>query len=174
MNMRDFLKAGHTPSLFCAFLHFDISFMVWVLIGALANSIVPEFELNESQRGLMIALPILGGAFIRIILGLMTDRIGAYKTGVIGLVLTLVPLLLFTLLAKDSPNRPPAKSSKEYGIVMSHADTWWFCLFYSVTFGGFVGLATFLNSFFKVEYDLSPVHAGYFATACVISGSLLR
>ena len=53
MNIRSFLKAGHTPSLVCAFLHFDVSFMVWVLIGALANSIVPEFQLNESQRGLM-------------------------------------------------------------------------------------------------------------------------
>ena len=62
MNMRSFLKAGHTPSLFCAFLYFDISFMVWVLLGALANSIVPEFELNEAQRGLMIALPLLGDA----------------------------------------------------------------------------------------------------------------
>src|SRR5476649_504637 len=96
MNMRDFLKAGHTPSLFCAFLYFDISFMVWVLIGALANSIVPDpdFMLTEAQRGLMIALPMLGGAFLRIVLGLMTDRIGAYKTGIIGLVLTLIPLLL--------------------------------------------------------------------------------
>jgi MFS transporter, NNP family, nitrate/nitrite transporter len=94
MNIRSFLKAGHTPSLFCAFLYFDISFMVWVLVGALANSIVPEFGLNESQRGLMIALPLLGGAFIRIILGVMTDRMGAYKTGVIGLVLTVLPLLL--------------------------------------------------------------------------------
>ena len=264
MNIRSFLKAGHTPSLFCAFLYFDISFMVWVLIGALANSIVPDpdFMLTEGQRGLMIALPMLGGAFLRIVLGLMTDRIGAYKTGVTGLVLTLIPLLLgwlwadsyekillvavmlgiagasfaaalplasrwyppqyqglamgiagagnsgtaiatlfgpilaavigwhnvfgialipivltlivFALFAKESPNRPPAKSLKEYGLVMGHADTWWFCLFYSVTFGGFVGLATFLNSFFRVQYDLTPIQAGYFATACVISGSLLR
>ena len=69
MNMRSFLKAGHTPSLFCAFLYFDISFMVWVLLGALANSIVPEFTLTESQRGLMLALPLLGGAVLRLLLG---------------------------------------------------------------------------------------------------------
>ena len=31
-------------------------------------------------------------------------------------------------------------------------DAWWFCLFYSVTFGGFVGLASFLNTFFKDQY----------------------
>jgi MFS transporter, NNP family, nitrate/nitrite transporter len=262
MNVRSFLKAGHAPSLLCAFLYFDVSFMVWVLLGALANSIVPEFGLDEAQRGLMIALPLLGGAVLRLVLGLMTDRIGARNTALIGLVLTVVPLLLgwlwadsyatilvvavmlgvagasfaaalplasrwyppqyqglamgiagagnsgtalatffgpilaasigwhsvfglalipilltlvlFAVFAKDSPNQPPAKSLKEYAGVMANADTWWFCVFYSVTFGGFVGLATFLNSFFRVEYGLDPVSAGTFATICVISGSFLR
>src|SRR5207248_1176096 len=101
MNIRSFLKAGHTPSLFCAFLYFDISFMVWVLLGALANSIVPdpEFQLNETQRGMMLALPLLGGAILRLVLGVMTDHIGARKTGLIGLVLTILPLLLGWLWA---------------------------------------------------------------------------
>jgi NNP family nitrate/nitrite transporter-like MFS transporter len=92
--------------------------------------------------------------------------------------LALIPialtLALFVGLAKDSPNQPAPKSLKEYASVLGLADTWWFCVFYSVTFGGFVGLATFLNSFFRVQYDLSPVQAGMFATACVISGSFLR
>src|SRR6516225_5643576 len=101
MNVRDFLKAGHSPSLLCAFLYFDISFMVWVLLGALANSIVPDFELNEAQRGFMLALPILGGAALRLVLGLMTDRIGARNTGIIGLTLTIVPLLLGWLWADE-------------------------------------------------------------------------
>ena len=69
MNVRDFLKTGHTPSLFCAFLYFDISFMVWVLLGALANSIVPDFGMSETQRGMMLALPLLGGAVLRLVLG---------------------------------------------------------------------------------------------------------
>src|ERR1700736_2439212 len=99
MNVRDFLKAGHSPSLLCAFLYFDISFMVWVLLGALANSIVPDFDLNETQRGMMLALPLLGGAVLRLVLGGMTDHIGARKTGLIGLALTMVPLLLGWLWA---------------------------------------------------------------------------
>ena len=37
MNFRDFRKAGHAPTLLAAFFYFDISFMVWVLLGALAN-----------------------------------------------------------------------------------------------------------------------------------------
>jgi NNP family nitrate/nitrite transporter-like MFS transporter len=58
--------------------------------------------------------------------------------------------------------------------VLRQRDTWWFCLLYSVTFGGFVGLASFLPTFLRDQHALSPVHAGYFATACVIAGSFLR
>ena len=53
-------------------------------------------------------------------------------------------------------------------------DTWWFCFFYAITFGGFVGLASFLNVFFLSQYGLSKVEAGNFATLCVIAGSMLR
>jgi NNP family nitrate/nitrite transporter-like MFS transporter len=86
----------------------------------------------------------------------------------------LLTLVLFVLFAKDSPTRPAPKSLEDYLKVLAYADTWWFCLFYSVTFGGFVGLASFLNSFFRVQYGLSPITAGGFATVCVISGSFLR
>ena len=46
--------------------------------------------------------------------------------------------------------------------------------FYSVTFGGFVGLASSLTIYFHDQYGLSPVHAGYFTAACVFAGSLVR
>jgi len=79
MFHREFFKAGHTPSLVCAFLYFDISFMVWVLLGALANSIAPDpaFNLNDAERGFMLAVPLLGGSLLRLVLGLMTDYVGA-------------------------------------------------------------------------------------------------
>ena len=262
MNIRDFLKAGHVPTLFCAFLYFDTSFMAWVLLGALATSIVPAFALSPAQGGLLVAVPLLGGAILRVVLGVLTDHWGARRTGLTGLVLTLVPLLLgwlwadtygklllvglllgvagasfaaalplasrwypreyqglamgvagagntgtvlttffgprlaeavgwhgvfglmalpvlatlavFLLLARDSPTQPEPKALADYGKVLGATDTWWFCLFYSVTFGGFVGLASFLNLFFREQYDLTRVAAGEFAALCVISGSLLR
>src|ERR1700730_3621582 len=99
MHLRDFLKAGHWPTLLCAFLYFDTSFMVWVLLGALANSIVPDFGLNEAQRGLLLAVPLLGGSLLRLVLGLLTDHVGARRTGILGLVLTLAPLLMGWLWA---------------------------------------------------------------------------
>src|SRR5262245_13782700 len=99
MQLRGFLKAGHTPTLLCAFLYFDVSFMVWVLLGALANSIVPEFGLNEQERGFMLAIPLLGGSLLRLVLGVLTDHIGARRTGIIGLLLTMLPLVVGWLWA---------------------------------------------------------------------------
>ncbi len=262
MQLRDFLRSGHTPTLFCAFLYFDISFMVWVLIGALATSIAPEFGLTDAQKGLLVAVPILGGAVLRLVLGLLADHVGPRRTAIAGMLLTLVPLLLgwlwatsfsrllvtglllgvagasfavalplasrwypqrhqglamgiagagnsgtalatffgprlaehigwhtvfglagvavmatlvvFAWLAKDSPNQPAPKPLADYWIVLRERDTWWFSLFYSVTFGGFVGLASFLSIFFRDQYELSRISAGSFATLCVMAGSFLR
>src|SRR4051812_30857041 len=60
--------------------------------------------------------------------------------------LALAPLALtfltFALFARDSPQQPAPKPLRAYGAVLGMADTWWFCIFYSVTFGGFVGLAS--------------------------------
>src|SRR5262249_12338719 len=96
--------------------------------------------------------------------------------------LALLPLALtfvtFALLAKDSPNQPPPKPLHAYAGVLGLGDTWWFCLFYSVTFGCFVGLASFLNTFFADQYfpgdPSGPAYAGYFTTLCVLAGSFLR
>ena len=44
--------------------------------------------------------------------------------------------------------------------VLAKDDTWWFCFFYSVTFGGFVGLASFLNTFFKDQYFAANPQSG--------------
>ena len=54
------------------------------------------------------------------------------------------------------------------------ADAWWLMFFYSVTFGGFVGLSSFLPIYFHDQYGLSAVTAGYFTAACVFVGSFAR
>ena len=46
--------------------------------------------------------------------------------------------------------------------------------FYGVSFGGFVGLSSFLPIYFHDQYGLSPVDAGYFTAACVFAGSFVR
>ena len=45
-----FLKAGHLPTLFAAFLYFDFSFMVWVLLGPLGVAIAKQLTGPCTQR----------------------------------------------------------------------------------------------------------------------------
>jgi NNP family nitrate/nitrite transporter-like MFS transporter len=50
----------------------------------------------------------------------------------------------------------------------------WLSFLYSLTFGGFVGFASFLTVFFHEQYDVSRIMAGDFTTVVVVAGSLLR
>lgn len=263
MISKDFFKAGHTPTLFSAFLYFDMSFMVWVLLGALGVQIAKTLGLSPAEKGFMVAVPILAGAGLRLVNGILVDRIGPKKTGTIaqsiviaglllawllkinnyggvlalGVVLGMagasfavalplasrwyppkyqgialgiagagnsgtvlaslfapslakafgwtsvfglvtIPLIItfvvYQLLAKDSPDQPPAKTLAQYLNIFKQSDAWWFLLFYGVTFGGFVGLSSSLNIYFNSEYGIDPVNAGFFTAACVFAGSLLR
>lgn len=263
MDKKSFLASGHTPTLFAAFLYFDLSFMVWVLLGPLGVQIAKDLALTPAQKGLMVATPVLAGALLRFFMGMLVDHLKPKKAGLIGQViviaalavawwygihsfqqalilgmflgmagasfavalplasrwypaehqgkamgiagagnsgtafgalfapglaaaygwnnvfgLAIIPLAIvlvaYTLLAKDSPECPPAKSLADYLRVLKDRDAWWFMLFYSVTFGGFVGLASSLTIYFNDTYGLTPQVAGYFTAACVFAGSLMR
>lgn len=263
VDRKSFLKSGHKGSLFSAFLYFDMSFMIWVMLGPLTVLIAADFEMDAAQKANLVALPALGGSILRLVLGFLTDRIGPKKTGVIGMTLTIIPLLvgwkltdsladmyfvalmlgiagasfaaalplasrwyppehqglalgiagagnsgtifstlfanrlaqhygdwhvvfglaliplvlvflIFLFTAKDSPNQPAPKKLADYVGVLKQKDTWLFCLFYMVTFGGFSGMANYLTIFFNTEYGLNAVAAADFATICIIAGSLFR
>ena len=62
MINKEFLKAGHTPTLFAAFFYFDMAFMVWVVFGPLGVQAAADLQLNAAQKGLMVAVPLLAGA----------------------------------------------------------------------------------------------------------------
>ena len=97
-------------------------------------------------------------------------------TNVLGLatIPLAVAFVTYVLVARESPERPPAKSLAEYAAVFRIGDAWWFMFFYAVTFGGFSGLASSLPIYFHDQYGLDPKLAGYFAAACVFAGSLVR
>lgn len=262
MKVNDFLKSGHPPTLFSAFLYFDISFMVWVLIGVLGVFIAKDFGLTATQKGFMAAVPLLGGSLVRIPLGLLVDHMGPKRTGILGQLIVLLPLvgvwlfsstlsalfsfgfllgiaggsfavalplasrwyplkhqgmamgiagagnsgtvlaslfapslaelvgwrnvfglalipvvltlMTFMVLAKESPAQPKPKKMVDYFSVLKETDTFWFCFFYGITFGGFVGLASFLGIFFFDQYGLTKVIAGYFTALSVFAGSFSR
>src|SRR4029453_8366559 len=87
-----FLDSGHLPTLIGALLYFDVSFMVWVLLGPLAPFLREEFHLTATGQGLLVAVPLLSGSFFRPLLGMAGDRIGGGRPGGVWLLLTPVSL----------------------------------------------------------------------------------
>ncbi len=79
-----FWKAGHRPTLFAAFFYFDLSFMVWVLLGPLGVAIAADLGLTPAQKGLMVAIPTLAGALLRVVNGILVDRLRPKLTGLLG------------------------------------------------------------------------------------------
>ncbi len=263
MNLSQLKKSGHWPTLATAFLYFDVSFMVWTMLGALGVQIGISLGLSPQQKGLMVAVPYLSGAFMRIALGLLVDRIGAKNTGIIaqlvviagmtvawlaglhsfhqalafgavlgvagasfavalpqagrwyppqmqGLVLglagagnvgvvidsvlaprlanaygwttvfglALVPLIVvlavYVLFSREAPIEVKKKKFADYIALLKQKDAHWFCLFYTVSFGGFSGLAASLIIYFTSEFGLTAVHAGEMAALCTLVGALGR
>jgi NNP family nitrate/nitrite transporter-like MFS transporter len=99
---REFLKAGHLPTLLSAFFYFDMSFMVWVLLGALAVQMSADLHLNAAQKGFMVALPVLAGALLRVVFGVLVDRLRPRMAGIIGQVIVIAGLTLAWLIGIES------------------------------------------------------------------------
>jgi NNP family nitrate/nitrite transporter-like MFS transporter len=95
MKLDDFKKAGHWPTLLAAFLYFDVSFMAWVSLGPLMIYIAKDMGLSVEDKLSLVAIPVLGGAFFRVPLGILADSIGAKITGVMaqGVVMFAVSLV---------------------------------------------------------------------------------
>ncbi|WP_340316089.1 nitrate/nitrite transporter [Rhizorhabdus argentea] len=99
---KGFWAAGHRPTLIAAFLYFDVAFMVWVLLGPLAPSIAADLGLSPAQKGFMVAVPTLAGAILRLVNGVLVDRIGPKMTGALGQLVVMGGLLTAWLVGVDS------------------------------------------------------------------------
>ncbi len=237
--------------------------MVWTLLGPLGAQIGDTLHLDAQQKGFMVAVPILAGAALRILLGLLVDRIGAKNTGIIaqlvviaglatawvvglpsyqaallmggvlgfggasfavalpqagrwyppnmqGVVmglagagnvgtvldalfaprlaaaygwknvfgLALIPavlvLIVYAVFSKEAQVEVKKKKLVDYVNLLKDKDAHWFCFYYTVSFGGFVGLASSYVLYFKGEYGLSPVQAGDLAALCTFTGAMMR
>lgn len=247
-------------TLLACFLHFDLSFMLWVLVGALGIYIAEEAHLGPAQKGLMVAVPLLSGSLLRLPLGILGDRVGQKRLGVVMLSFLFVPLSVGWLGARSLPSLvlvglmlgtagasfavalplasrwfPPERQGLVMGIaaagnsgtvitnlvaprlanvfgwhgvlglamlplalvlgafvvlaresprhaaprrsplsILRERDAWWFCAFYSITFGGYVGLSSFTPLLLRDQYGVTPVQAGYLTAAVAFVGSMSR
>jgi len=249
MKLAQLKHSGHWPTLLTSFFYFDVSFMVWTMLGALGALIAPALKLDAQDKFLMVSTPILSGAVLRIALSLLVDRIGTKRTGILaqlvvmaglaiawkaglsslgqalalGIVLgvagasfavalpqsgrwyppqmqgvvlglagagnvgvvidhlfgeALVPLavafVLYAVFSKEPPGEFRKKKLSDYAKLLAERDAHWFCFFYTISFGGFVGLATAFAIYFRDQFGLTPVHAGEMAAFCTLVGALGR
>ena len=76
------LAKGHWPTLIGSWLHLAVSFMVWLLLGALSIVLADSLHLTGTQTAVIVALPMLGGALLRVLAGWSSDWYGAKPTGI--------------------------------------------------------------------------------------------
>jgi len=130
-----------------------------------------------SQQGLVMGIAAAGN-IITVIANLFAPRLasiyGWHNVLGIAMIPLAMTLLAFLLMAKDSPTKPKRIPVSRYITALRKADLWWFCLLYSATFGGFVGLSTFLPQFFHNQYGLNAIDAGYLVAAAAFMGSIVR
>lgn len=261
-HFRQFLNAGHAPTLGAAFFYFAFSCAIWVLNGSMAPFISEAYNLTPTQKGLMLSVPIFAGALMRFPLGVLAQYVGRknatlvemggiaiamlfgyffvesfndllamgvllgiagasfgvalslgsgsfpprYKGLAMGLVGAgnvgtavsallapplaqafgwqtvygfaaigiLLPMVVMVVFAQEPPDRAAHSSFREHIACLFEKDGWAFSLIYAVTFGGFIGLTTFLPSYFYDQFGVSKVQAGQLTMLAAFMGAALR
>lgn len=260
-GFRTFLKAGHAPTLFSAFLYFDFCFAIWVLNGAMAPFISEHFNLTAAEKGFMISVPILAGAIMRFPLGVLAQYIGRKNAALVemslilaallygyfgvetyndvlimgvllgiagasfgvalslgsgwfppkykglamgiagagnsGTVLAvllapplatqygwqtvygfaalfmLIPIVVMIIFAKEPPDREH-QTLKQHLSCLFEKDGWVFNFIYIITFGGFIGLSSFLPTYFYDNFGVTKIEAGQLTMLAALMGSAVR
>jgi len=109
----------------------------------------------------------------------------------VGGVLSTIIFATYLFMAKDAPSsvyKANPKKLRDYGKLMKDKDTWWFALFYAISFGGFVGFAGYMKVYLMNTYQVDmaaigmdwfnegnvKVIAGYFGALTIFAGAILR
>lgn len=77
-------------------LAFTVCFMVWMMFAVIGIPIKKTLGLNETQFGILIAMPVLTGSLIRLPLGMWTDKFGGRIVFFILMLSTVLPIWLIS------------------------------------------------------------------------------
>ena len=78
-------------------LAFTVCFMIWMMFAVIGIPIKQTLGLNETQFGVLIAMPVLTGSLIRLPLGMWTDRLGGRIVFFILMLSTVIPIWMISL-----------------------------------------------------------------------------
>ncbi len=75
-------------------LAFTVCFMAWMMFAVIGIPIKKHLGLNETEFGLLVAMPVLTGSLIRLPLGMWTDKFGGRIVFFVLMVSTILPIYL--------------------------------------------------------------------------------
>ena len=75
---------------------FTVCFMVWMMFAVIGIPIKKTLDLNETQFGILVALPVLTGSLIRLPLGMWTDKFGGRIVFFVLMLSTVIPIWLIS------------------------------------------------------------------------------
>ena len=242
---------------------FTVMFMVWTVFGEIGVPIQQEMGLNDTQFGILTAIPILTGSLVRLPLGAWTDKYGGkpvffilmlavlpamwmvqfateyWQLLVIGAFIGLaggsfsvgisytakwfprhqqgtamgifgagnagaavtkyvaptiivvlswqavanvyaaiiaITAILFWFFTYSNPEHKAtsAPTLREQVKVLNDPKVWKYCQYYSVVFGGYVGVSLYLTRYYMLEYGVGIQLAALIATLFVLPSGLIR
>jgi nitrite reductase (NADH) large subunit len=259
--MKSFWRSGHLGTLLTALLYFDVCFAIWVLNAAISPFLSEELGLSPAQKGLMMSVPVIAGALLRLPMGIVAQALGRKRSAqlqmgvivagllagwllvdsfggvlVMGVLLgvagasfgvalslgagwyppehrglamgiagagnsgavfallfapplaeafgwravygvavlpVLLTMVMLQILAREPPDRVE-KKLRDYARLLVDRDAWILNLVYMVTFGGYIGLTSFMPTLFHDQYGIPKAEVGTYAAGAIVAASVLR
>ncbi|MBI5927416.1 MAG: NarK/NasA family nitrate transporter [Aquabacterium sp.] len=84
-----------------------------------------------------------------------------------------LPMIVMAIAAKEPPDREH-QTFREHIACLFEKDGWAFSLIYVITFGGFIGLANFLPTYFYDQFKVTKIEAGQLTMLATLMGSATR
>jgi NNP family nitrate/nitrite transporter-like MFS transporter len=75
---------------------FTVCFMVWMMFAVIGIPIKQNLGLNETQFGILVAMPVLTGSLIRVPLGMWTDKFGGRIVFFMLMLSTIIPIFMIS------------------------------------------------------------------------------
>jgi NNP family nitrate/nitrite transporter-like MFS transporter len=153
-----------------------------VLLGIAGASFGVALSLGSGSfparyKGLAMGLVGAGnvGTSVSALLAPMLAQAYGWKTvygiAAVGL---LLPILVMLIFAKEPDDVDKHASFREHIACLFEKDGWAFSIIYAITFGGFIGLTTFLPSYYYDQFGVSKVQAGQLTMLAAFMGAALR
>jgi NNP family nitrate/nitrite transporter-like MFS transporter len=88
-------------------------------------------------------------------------------------IVMIIPLAVMVVMAKEPPDIQH-QTFRQHMAPLAQVDGWAFSLIYVITFGGFIGLSTFLPSFYFSQFGVTKIEASYLTLLAAVMGSTIR